>query len=237
MRIVQLISMVMAAFSVSLTADAQETISAKFRMLSIDGAIDDLALVSADAVVPVEIPELRRSDVYAYRGSSLLRFVIESQIVEREPLPNPVLEVSGVDRFKNALILVFRLQSSNGVKYQALAVADDFEGFPGGTSRFVNISPYPLLLLFDQGSEPQQLESGKVLTRAFESENQNVHIQIASYADGEVHRGLDDRIFPKAIHRDIYFIFEEREGQSGRVKMRRLREHQNSALRLYQSDG
>ena len=53
-----------------------------------------MALVSADAVVPVEIPELRRYDVYEYRGSSLLRFVIESQIVEREPLPNPVLEVS-----------------------------------------------------------------------------------------------------------------------------------------------
>ena len=81
----------MAVFSVSLTADAQETISAKFRMLSIDGAIDDLALVSADAVVLVEIPELRRSDVYAYRGPSLLRFVIESQIVEGVPLPNPVL--------------------------------------------------------------------------------------------------------------------------------------------------
>ena len=101
----------------------------------------------------------------------------------------------------------------------------------------MNISPYPLLLLFDQGREPQRLESGKVLTRAFESEIQNVHIQIASYADGEVHRGLDDRIFPKAIHRDIYFIFEERERQPGRVKMRRLREHQNSALRLYRSDG
>jgi hypothetical protein len=76
-----------------------------------------------------------------------------------------------------------------------------------------------------------------VLTRAFESENQNVHIQIASYTDGEVHRGLDDRIFPKAIHRDIYFIFEEQDGDVGRVKMRRLREHRNSAIRSYHSDG
>ena len=42
---------------------------------------------------------------------------------------------------------------------------------------------------------------------------------------------------PKPIHRDIYFIFEENDGENGRVKMRRLREHRNAAIHLYRSDG
>jgi hypothetical protein len=112
-------------------------------------------------------------------------------------------------------------------------MSDDPKGFPGGTSRFVNISSYPLLVLFEQESGPKRLAVGAIYSHAFESENQNVHIQIASYADGEVHKALDDRIFPKAIHRDLYFIFEENEGDVGRVKMKRLREHRNAAIRSY----
>ncbi|MBL6913176.1 MAG: hypothetical protein ISR40_05900 [Puniceicoccaceae bacterium] len=199
--------------------------------------ISSLSIVGASETQEVMIPELRRSDIYRYEGPQVLSFIKTDQIVEGEPLPAPVMQVRGVSKHKNALILVFRIESSVGTRFQSIVMSDDIDGFPGGTSRFVNISSYPLLLLFEEGEEPQKLASGGIFSHAFKTENQNVHIRIASYADGEVHKGLDDRIFPKPIHRDIYFIFEENDGENGRVKMRRLREHRNAAIHLYRSDG
>ncbi|MBL6838712.1 MAG: hypothetical protein ISQ75_06510 [Puniceicoccaceae bacterium] len=214
-----------------------QTIRAKFRILSVNDEISSLSIVGASETQEVMIPELRRSDIYRYEGPQVLSFIKTDQIVEGEPLPAPVMQVRGVSKHKNALILVFRIESSVGTRFQSIVMSDDIDGFPGGTSRFVNISSYPLLLLFEEGEEPQKLASGGIFSHAFKTENQNVHIRIASYADGEVHKGLDDRIFPKPIHRDIYFIFEENDGENGRVKMRRLREHRNAAIHLYRSDG
>lgn len=223
--------------AVSAYGQTSSTIRSKFRMLSVNGDISSLTLVGARETQTVQIPELRRSDVYQYEGAPVMRFVETDQIIEGEALPAPVLQVSDIDQHKNALILVFRSTSAQASAYKAVVMSDDVENFPGGTSRFVNISPYPLLVSFEAGSPAQRLPSGQILSHAFKSENQNVHIRIASYAQGEVHKALDDRIFPKAIHRDLYFIFEEQDGNVGRVKMRRLREHRNSAIRSYRSDG
>jgi hypothetical protein len=232
-------SIVLFALFMSGLAHGQEpqTIRAKFRILSVNDEISSLSIVGASETQEVMIPELRRSDIYRYEGPQVLSFIKTDQIVEGEPLPAPVMQVRGVSKHKNALILVFRIESSVGTRFQSIVMSDDIDGFPGGTSRFVNISSYPLLLLFEEGEEPQKLASGGIFSHAFKTENQNVHIRIASYADGEVHKGLDDRIFPKPIHRDIYFIFEENDGENGRVKMRRLREHRNAAIHLYRSDG
>ena len=239
MKLCHQYSVLLLALFISAFAHGQEpqTIRTKFRMLSVNGDISSLTLVGSSETQEVLIPELRRSDVYRYEGPEVLSFVETDSIVAGEPLPAPVMQVRGVSKHKNALILVFRIESSVGTRFQSIVMSDDIDGFPGGTSRFVNISSYPLLLLFEEGEEPQKLASGGIFSHAFKTENQNVHIRIASYADGEVHKGLDDRIFPKPIHRDIYFIFEENDGENGRVKMRRLREHRNAAIHLYRSDG
>lgn len=238
MKLCHQYSVLLFALFISAFAHGQEpqTIRTKFRMLSVNGDVSSLTLVGSSETQEVLIPELRRSDVYRYEGPEVLSFVETDSIVAGEPLPEPVLQVREVSKYKNALVLVFRSESSTGIRFKSIVISDDIEGFPGGTSRFVNISSYPLLLLFEQGAEPQKLASGQILTHAFQNENQNVHIRIASYADGEVHKGLDDRIFPKAIHRDLYFIFEESEGAIGRVRMRRLREHRNAAIHLYRAD-
>ena len=238
MRICYQFSALLFALLFGFDAHAQEPqmIRAKFRMLPVYGEINSLSLVGSREAQEVNIPELRRSDVYRYEGSQVMHFVRTDQIVEGEPLPAPVLQVRGVSNHKNALVLVFRSMTSTGVRYQSMVISDDIDGFPGGMSRFVNISPYPLLLLFEQGGEPQKLASGQIYSHAFKAQNQNVHIRIASYAEGEVHKGLDDRIYPKPIHRDLYFIFEKRDGDIGRVKMRRLREHRNAAIYLYRPD-
>lgn len=211
-------------------------IQAKFRMLSVNGNISSLSLVGSDGLQSVDIPDLRRSEVYTYQGPKVLQFVETAELVEDQPLPAAVLQISDITQHENALILVFRSETASGVRFRSVLMSDDLSSFPGGSSRFVNITPYSLVLLFNEGSEPIKLASGKVYSHAFKSENQNVHIRIASYAEGQVHKGLDDRIYPKEIHRDIYFIFSKDEGGTGRVKMRRLREHRNAAIRMYQSD-
>ena len=177
MRLCYQYSAVLFATLLGVVAHGQEvqTIRTKFRMLSVKGEISNLSLIGSRETQPVHVPELRRSEVYRYEGPEVMHFVRTDQIVEGEPLPAPVLQVRGISQHKNALVLIFQSQSSLGVRYQAVVISDDIDGFPGGMSRFINISSYPLLLVFEQGEEPRKLGPGQIYSHAFNSENQNVH--------------------------------------------------------------
>lgn len=208
---------------------AQDVIRTDFRMLSLEGGLEDVALVSAEGLIEVKVPSFDRSTVIRYQGEPRLRFVRKSEFVPEGPRPKSLFEVDLSAGVKNPLIIVATSVEGHDFPYQAMVLPDNLEELPGGSSYFINASPYPIAVLFDQGKEPVKMHPRAAFKRSFDEGTHNIRVRIASYADGEVRKGLDSRIYPLPIHRDIYFIYARQGGSAGRLMIRRLREHQSSA--------
>lgn len=207
----------------------QELVRVDFRMLSLGAPIEELALVGSNGIVDVEAPSFNRSDVITYKGDARLRFIRKGEYIPGEPLPKSLFEVDLSDNLKNPLIVVASAVKGNEFPYQAMVLPDNLKDLPGGSNYFINASPYPIAILFDQNKEPVKLRPRGAIKRSFEEDSHNIRVRIASYAEGEVCKGLDSRIYPLPIHRDIYFIYAHQGGGAGRLMIRRLREHQSSA--------
>jgi hypothetical protein len=207
----------------------QELVRVDFRILSLGAPLEELALVGSNGMVDVEVPSFNRSDVITYKGDARLRFIRKSEYTPDEPLPKSLFEVDLSDNLKNPLIVVASAVKGHGFPYQAMVLPDNLKDLPGGSSYFINASPYPIAILFDQNKEPVKLKPRGAVKRTFEEGSHNIRVRIASYAEGEVRKGLDSRVYPLPIHRDIYFIYAHQGGGVGRLMIRRLREHQSSA--------
>ena len=124
-----------------------------------------------------------------------------------------------------------------GEGYGVFAIEDSPVEVGGSSSCFINLSPYPLVLLLgEEGSDRVELSPRQSIVHRFEAGSVNVRVRIAAFADNSIRKGMDTRIFPAATHRDVYFIYPVRDGEQGSVRMRLLREHQNAAVRAYQQD-
>jgi hypothetical protein len=213
---------------------AQDPLRVDFRMLSLGAPLEDLGLLSAEGMVELEVPSFERSDMVTYKGDALLRFIKKSEFVMDRPLPSSLFEVRIPDTIKNPLVIVTKTVDGHRFSYQAMVLPDNLDALPGGSSYFINASPYPVAILFDQSQEPVKLAPNAAFKRAFNESAHNIRVRIASYAEGEVRKGLDSRIYPLPIHRDIYFIYARSGGSAGRLMIRRLREHEDVAKRYIQ---
>ena len=226
MYLTRIVLIVLFCFS---NLQGQGVVRVDFRMLSLGAPLEELALVSADGIVEVEVPSFNRSDVITYKGQTLLRFIRKSDYVLGQPLPKSLFEVDLSENLKNPLLVVSSAIKGHEFPYQCMVLPDDLQALPGGSSYFINASPYPIAILFDESKEPVKLRSRGAVKRSFDEGSHNIRVRIASYAEGEIRKGLDSRVYPLPIHRDIYFIYAHQGAASGRLMIRRLREHQSSA--------
>jgi hypothetical protein len=208
-----------------------------FRAISLESPIDDLAIVSGGELVDCMIPSHRRSQTFALAaGEQTLRFVKRGSVIPPEgvQLLPVLLEVPVATGYKNPLYIFYPNPDSSDAPYVVFPIEDSPARFEGGMGIFVNLSSYPMVLLFgENGSERIQLASQKTYLHAFKGDSVNVRVRIATYAEDAVQKGMDTRVFPAVTHRDIYFIYPVRGQGTGMVRMRLLREHTNAAKRAY----
>jgi hypothetical protein len=207
-----------------------------FRAISLDTPIDDLSLISGQELVDFHIPSHRRSKVAAVGEGGALRFVARGSVIPVEGVDAlPVLlEVPIASGFANPLYIFYPSAGNGGAPYRAFAIEDSPARFKAGMSIFVNLSPYPMVLLVGEDAEERiQLAPRQTDQYRFTEDSVNVRLRIATYSDGDVQKGMDTRVFPVATHRDIYFIYSAGVGEAGMVRMRLLREHANAAQRAY----
>lgn len=211
---------------------AQETlVRSTFRTISLEDQIDDLALLTDEAVIDLDIPSHRRSKSVVYQGSPVMRFIEQgSALPDQASALTVMLEVPVAMHLENPLYVFYPKASDYGV----FAVEDSLEQLSGGSCMFVNLSGHPLILLLDAGTQERlELASFKSHIHGFAPESLNVSLRIASHMDDGLYKGMNTRIFPVRTHRDIYFIYAIGEGETGEVRMRLLREHEGAALRAY----
>jgi hypothetical protein len=214
---------------------AQDSIRVDFRMLALGSPLKDLAVVGIEGLVDVEeVPSFDRSKVFTYKGGSKLRFIRNDQYVVDGPLPKSLFEVNMSTDIKNPLLIVAAAPEGAPFPYQVMVLPDNLKDLPGGSSYFINASPYPIAVIFDQEKEPVKMRPKAAVKRSFDEGAHNIRVRIASYAEGEVRKGLDSRIYPLPIHRDIYFIYARNGAEAGRLMIRRLREHEEVAKRYIQ---
>ncbi|NQY33163.1 MAG: hypothetical protein HRT56_08335 [Coraliomargarita sp.] len=211
-----------------------------FRAISLDAPIDEFALVSGGSVANCMIPSHRRSKLLVVEGQQSLRFVARDSVVpEAGVAALPILlEVPLAVGFANPLYIFYPNSRVGGARYGVFPIEDNPARFEGGMSLFVNLSPYPMVLLLgDEADTRIELEPKQTHLHEFEENSLNVRLRIATYAADAIQKGMDTRVFPAATHRDVYFIYPVIEEGEGMVRMRLLREHGNAARRAYAGDG
>lgn len=211
----------------------QDSIRVDFRMLSLSGPLEDLAVLSPAGLVDVNVPSYDRSDVFTYKGSSRMRFVRKGDVSTDGSIAQVLFEAQMPADVLHPLIIVTPAPQESSFRYHAIVLADGLQDLPGGSSYFINASPYPIAMLFDQKDEPIKMMPKGIVKRSFEEGAHNIRVQVASYAEGEIRMGLDSRIYPMPVHRDIYFIYARQGANAGRLGIRRMREHENSAARYF----
>jgi len=211
-------------------------VTQSFRAISLDQPINDLALVTGDTLVDFEIPSHRRSQAYLYQGDRVMKFVKKGTPVPEEGIATlpVIMQVPVNSSLVNPLYIFYPKVGEEDAAYGVFSVEDSPGRWGGGETLFVNLSPYPLLLLLgEDGVERVELQPQGTLIHSFEQESVNVRVRVAAFVDDAVHKGMDTRIFPASTHRDLYFIYPLKKGDTGNVRMRLLREHLNAAIRAY----
>lgn len=214
------------------TLVAQKPATTPIRAISFDGAISNIGVVSEGKLIELDIPTYRRSKTIHYTGPPLVRFINKAAYIEGQPLPESLAEMRIPKHIKQPLFLFTKNKNGSGKKYNVLVIEDSVHRLPGGSAMFINLSPYPLVLLLGE-SKKQRIElkpKGRRIHK-FKEGNINLRVRIASYAEDAVRKGIDTRIFPLETHRDLYFIYPIESGEPGRVRMRILRENEASAKR------
>jgi len=207
-----------------------------FRAISLDEPISDLALVNEAEVTDFFVPSHRRSTVMTVDSQQGLRFVESGSVVPEagvSALPT-LLQVPVAENLANPLYIFYPNPESGPAPYGVFPIEDNHNRFTGGMSLFINLSPYPMVLLLgDQSDERIELNPLQKHLHEFEEDSVNVRLRIATYASDSVQKGMDTRVFPVPTHRDIYFIYPVGGDGPGLVRMRLLREHGNAAKRAY----
>ena len=209
-----------------------------FRAISLELPIENLSLVNGNELVDLSIPSHRRSKSFKIRSAGVLQFVARGSVVpEAGPVGIPsLLELELARGFTNPLYIFYPGGDPVNEPYGVFPIEDAPGRFRGGESLFVNLSPFPMVLLLgDRGDERIQLEPRQTHSHLFKENNVNVRLRIATYAADSVQKGMDTRIFPAKSHRDVYFIYSVTGKDEGMVRMRLLREHEKTALRAYQN--
>jgi hypothetical protein len=221
---------VLTLFVLGGSLSAQELLQARLRAISLSGSIHDLELMSADGPLDFKVPSGRRSKVMEYVGSQNLVFIPKGSYIPDLPVPDALAQIQLSPKLRHPLLIFI----PNNKGYRVVVIEDDLNRFPGGSVLFVNLSPYPIVLLMgEDASDRIQLKPAEMKVREFDRDNVNVRVRGASLVDQEVKKGMDTRIFPLPKFRDICFIYPERKQEAGSVKMRTLREHVLTAERAY----
>lgn len=203
-----------------------------FRAISMEGAISELALISDGELIDCKIPSHRRSKAIVAQGEETLRFVLSGTVIPEggvDAIP-VVVEAPIAEQFSRPLYVFY----PRGDAYGVFAVEDSLNKIGGGMGMFVNLSPYPMVLLLGAEAKDQvNLDPRETRIHEFGEGSLNVRLRIATLSNDEAKKGMDTRVFPASTHRDIYFIYPAVEGEDGMVRMRLLREHVNAAQRAF----
>ena len=189
-------------------------------------------LISQEGLIELDIPTHRRSKAIHYTGPRLLRFADKNDYSLEEQSPTIEAKVFITKNIQQPLLIFTQDKTGSAQKYKIFVVEDSIERLPGGAAMFINLTPYPLVLLLGESKDKRiELKPSGRRIHKFKDENVNLRVRIASYAEDIVRKGIDTRIFPLSSHRDLYFIYPIEADEPGRVRMRILRENEISAKR------
>ena len=223
--------LLLSIFSGSLCA--QEIIQTSFRTLSLSGTIQDLAVVTSDGAQDITISGGRRSDVFSYRGPSVVSFIRKGTYDPEGALPAPVASVAIQAGYRKPLLIFV----PNGNQYAIFVIEDDHTLFSGGNVLMVNLTPHTLTMFVgEDGAQRFTLKPTGMEQLKFTTEDKNVRIRGATTVGSKVKRSMDTRIFPRPKHRDICFIFQDLKNAEGRVRTRTIRENVLTAKRAYEQE-
>ncbi len=125
-----------------------------FRTLGWRVSADDLFVQRAGKPVPVAVTDTARSPFYAHERTERIVFYRLVPGPENKPVPRAVAEAEVSAAGDWPLLVFLAAPEDSPLPYRVVALSDDLRSFPAPSSRFINLTPVPLVVSFGEQRFP-----------------------------------------------------------------------------------